>query len=231
MPYKSAKEISQASVPVILPDTCILLDIIRSPRRDDVNVRNATTADRIVKSISSGTVASIVAEQVKMEFNNNLSSVLDQTRNDLNDLRNEFEKVNDWSGLSEIKDADYHSTWIQAVDNSTGIAHSWVTESLEEKTTKVLRILAQGRMSSNITPARQGKGSFSDCLIVETYMDFARRIRFNGFSNPIIFASSNTNDFAEVSQTKLRPDIAEEFENEDIQYARNLLEISEKLGF
>ena len=50
--YVSLEAIAQANVPVLLPDTCILLDLLRSPRRENVD-GNAMLAGNGLCSLKS----------------------------------------------------------------------------------------------------------------------------------------------------------------------------------
>ena len=76
MAYVSLQAIAQANVPVLLPDTCILLDLLRSPRRENVD-GNAMLAGKAIRDgvVQSEAIGCVVAEQVRNELNDNLGNV------------------------------------------------------------------------------------------------------------------------------------------------------------
>lgn len=140
MKFSSINEVSQANVPVILPDTCILLDIMRSPRRDDVSVRNLTVAEQLVDLIACGSLASVIAETVSVEFNNNISKVIGSTEYDLQGLHREIEKVDEWSYVPGVVQPSNIANWLQSTNKSKEIALSWIANSLIEEATESEKI-------------------------------------------------------------------------------------------
>ena len=231
MTFQSLDDIGAAGVPVILPDTCILLDILRSPRRKSVDARLIKSAKSIVNAVKNeGTAASVIANQVLGELKKNQDNVQKETEKELRNLQREILRINGWSSaLGEVGYADI-SHGLAAVSRCKPILSDWVDTSIEEPTTDKLTGSAHKRMMEQKTPAKSGKDSFPDCLIVETYLKFASDFRAKNYKAPIIFASSNTAEFVKKACSELHPGIAQEFDNVGIRYARALHEAAHYLG-
>jgi hypothetical protein len=90
---------------------------------------------------------------------------------------------------------------------------------------------AFNRVSRAITPARRGKDSMKDCVVIETYLDIIATLRSAGLRTPIVFASSNTKDYAQENSSRLKSDLAAEFTALNIEYAPNLSAAKDLLGF
>ena len=69
--------------------------------------------------------------------------------------------------------------------------------------------LAYDRISANIRPARRGKDSAKDCLILETYLEVVTRLRAGGFTKPVAFLTTNSDDYkAKGLPNRLHPELA-----------------------
>lgn len=231
MIFQNLDEIVLAQVPLILPDTCILLDILRSPRRDTVDARSVVSAKAIVEALSvTGSVASVVAKQVHDELTDNRADVRQDTIDGLNKLKAELQRIDGWSGALGVNGQADVSHALNAVVQCELILGDWVAASLETPTTDELTGRAHRRMMQRATPARQGKDSFKDCLVVETYLALAATLRAKNYTGRIVFASSNTLEFIERPGSKLHVDIAQEFGAVGIEYARALHEAAYRLS-
>lgn len=231
MIFQSLDEIVSAQVPLILPDTCILLDILRSPRRDSVDARSVVSAKAIAEAVKvTGSVASVVASQVHDELSDNRETVRRETEDGLRKLQTELQRIDGWSGALGVNGRADVSHGLNAVSRCELILADWVDASLASPTTDALTGRAHRRMMQRATPARQGKDSFKDCLVVETYLAVAAELRTKGYAGQIIFASSNTAEFVERPGSQLHADIAQEFAAVGIDYTRALHEAAYRLG-
>jgi hypothetical protein len=61
-----------------------------------------------------------------------------------------------------------------------------------------------------------------DCVFVETYLDAAAGLRAEGFSEPVVFVSSNVTDYTGEGRRILVADLAAEFVQLKLEYAPNL---------
>lgn len=229
--YDSLEVIAQANVPVLLPDTCILLDLLRSPRRENVD-GDAMLAGKAIRDglVENEAIACIVAEQVRNELNDNLQTVRDDTSAGLVRLRDEIARIDKWAeALGQVHQTQI-GHYLTCVPVSEAIMSDIVNGAINHATTQDINLNAIGRVMAGRTPAQPGKDSTKDCVVVESYLDVATNLRNLGHTADIVFASSNTKEFVSGTPKALNADIAAEFANLDIQYSRALHETRNLLG-
>ena len=102
--------------------------------------------------------------------------------------------------------------------------------ALTHATTPDLTYRAIARMTQKRTPAKLGKDSSKDCVVVESYLEVAANLRNLGHTADFVFASSNTKEFVSSTTSALNADIAAEFAAVGIRYSRALHETRHLLG-
>ena len=231
MPFNSLDELATANLPVLLPDTCILLDVIRSPLRVTADAKAIQATQLLISAISeTGNVGCIVARQVFDEHQENKGNVISETTNELKELQDKIKRIDGWCsalGLPSHTDISHYLGRISLVD---GLVKKWISGSIIVETTDQIAGNAHRRVMEPKTPARPGKEAFKDCVVIETYLQAARDLRKQGHKDRIVFASSNTKEFVERPSSSLKPDIAAEFKELRIDYARALHEIPYRIG-
>lgn len=124
--------------------------------------------------------------------------------------------------------------WGRHLDNHTfqarQFADRWIgaAELIQQGPDIPLR--AVQRVLAAQTPAKKGKDSTKDCIVVETYLDVVAQLRSAGLSAPIVFVSSNVRDYAEATGTRLQADLASEFAVLSLEFAPNLSAAKHLLG-
>lgn len=223
MVYDALEAIAQANVAVLLPDTCILLDMLRSPRRNTVD-EAAILASRAIQGAvhQSGAVGCVVAEQVRLELNENLPKVRNDTNTAIRNLTDELNRIDKWSeALGQDSQTDI-SHFMAGVPVAEALMLDIVSSSLTHLTTPDITNRAFTRLMQHRTPAKLGKDSTKDCVVVESYLEVAQDLRNLGHSGDIVFASSNTSEYISGSSRILNADIKAEFDALGIKYSRAL---------
>lgn len=231
MAYDSLEAVAQANVSVFLPDTCILLDLIRSPRRENVD-GSAMLAGKAIRDgvVENEAIACVVAEQVRNELSDNLQTVRDDTNAGLGRLRDEIARIDKWAeALGQARQTQV-SHYLTCVPVAEAIMSDIVNAAISHATTQDISLNAMGRVLAGRTPAQIGKDSTKDCVVVESYLDVATNLRSLGHTAAIVFASSNTKEFVSGTPKALNADIAVEFASLGIQYSRALHETRYLLG-
>lgn len=231
MAYDSLEAIAQANVPVFLPDTCILLDLMRSPRRENVD-ENAMLAGKTIRDgvVENEAIACIVAEQVRNELNDNRQTVRHDTNAGLGRLRDEIARIDKWAeALGQARQTQI-GHYLACVPVAEAMMSDIVNAAINHTTTQDISLNAMGRVMAGRTPAQPGKDSTKDCVVVESYLDVATSLRNLGHTGDIVFASSNTKEFLSGTPKALNADIAAEFAALGIQYSRALHETRHLLG-
>lgn len=231
MIYSSLEEIAQANIPVLLPDTCIILDLLRSPRRENVDGNSILSGKAIRGAIhTSGEVGCVIAQQVRSELNDNLTGVREDTTKALGKLSDEIRRIDEWSkALGHESETDV-THFLGRIPIAESIINDILLSSLDFTTSDEITGRAFVRVMQDITPSAPGKDSMKDCVVVESYLEIARQLRGFGHNADIVLASSNTKEFVSGTQRVLNQDIASEFGALGIVYARALHETRHRLG-
>jgi hypothetical protein len=229
--YDSLEAIAEANVSVFLPDTCILLDLMRSPRRENVD-GNAMLAGKAIRDglVENEAIACVVAEQVRNELNDNLRNVRDDTNTGLGRLRDEIARIDKWAKALGQARQTYIGHYLTCVPVAEAIMSDIVNAAINHATTQDISLNAMARVLAGRTPAQIGKDSTKDCVVVESYLDVATNLRNLGHTAAIVFASSNTKEFVSGTPKALNADIAADFAILNIQYSRALHETRYLLG-
>lgn len=202
--------------PVILFDTCALLDIVRSVDRDNISPEIISAASTLTSSNDNWLVSS---EVVDTEWANNIEIVEAGTRNSVKNLHKRallFKEALTHSTLTDKWMYPKSFTSYDLEKNLKSISNN-LRKSLtliESDATCIQR--ASNRVIQCIAPASKGKSEFKDCLIIEHYIELGNRLKASGFSNSIIFISSNKSDFG--SPYDIREPIKTEFSKANIRY-------------
>lgn len=220
------------ALPVLLNDTCFLLDVVRNPTRDTIRPEDSIAAMKIVDALTGDTprLVSCIAQQVGLELQENRTDVEGEAANALTALAKRLLRMDaiiqafGGSGTSDMAHLHGHRSLTNAA------LDRWLDASQKPAQPVEVPGRAIDRVNRAGAPARKGKQSIKDCVITETYLDLAGRLRAAGFQGRIVFASSNTGDFCDPPSNKLKADIAAEFAELQIDFAPNFGTASHLLG-
>jgi hypothetical protein len=224
-----AKAIATAGRPVLLIDTCSILDVMRDPTRETLRLHERQAGLDLLAATEGGTLAGVVAHQVTLEFAEHDQSVQDEADRALKKLRGQIDRVNQLSailgapGPLNLTHLDDH------VARTRRIVGRWLTQLVPYDPDANVLKKAIARMNGNIAPARRGKDSSKDCIVFETYLKFADMLRTEGLTAPIVFLSSNTREYLTDSNV-LKIEIANDFAPLKIDYASNMALAKHQLG-
>jgi hypothetical protein len=221
--------IAAAGVPVLCLDTCSILDIMRDPTRETARPRDREAAIDLVSTAEAGRLVCLMAEQVAIEFAEHDQSIQDEAARNLRKLREQVERINRIShvygapGTIDLTHLDDH------VARARNIVGRWLAQLIKLTPSAVVPAKAFVRMNAALAPARRGKESSKDCLIYETYLEAVTALRSAGVTSPIVFLSSNTDEYL-IERRVLRAEIAADFGNLAIKYASNMSAAKHMLG-
>lgn len=217
-------------LPVLCLDSCTALDLLRNPAREEIRPHERTAAVELLDAAERGRLAVLMADQVAHEIGDNLPSVEDDAAKGLRKLVAQvvrvqaLDQVYGGTGQLNLDHLDDHVARARAVFDRW-LACAMPARQGDEVAARAFRRVTQGR-----TPARKGKESMKDCVVVETYLEAVARLRAAGLAGPAVFASSNVSDYAGAAGSALRSDLAEDFAAVDMAYAPNLAAAKFSLG-
>lgn len=219
-------------LPLLCLDTCSILDTMRDPTREDASA-NALSATLFLSSkIQYGAeLLGLIADQVSHELNDHLGPVEEEAKRAIGKLKKNIERIDEIAAVfgaavkTNLSHLDNHVTAAKAaMQQIIGSA-----KSFDEPPDIAGRALV--RVNQAKTPARQGKESMKDCVVIEAYLDVIGKLRARGWQGKAVFVSSNVNDYQGKTGTSLKPDLAAEFSAISLEYAPNMAAAKFRLGF
>lgn len=218
----AVETLAAAGIPVLLMDTCSLLDIVRSPVRDELRVTDLEAAKELLMraETSPAALSLVLDDQVTIEWAAHAERIERETAAGLemagNRLRAMIERMQTLSSASIPAAMDVTGLGFPRV--SRAVADRFLAASLRVEDADQEKLKATDRMNKRIPPAHLGR-SHADCIVTETCLRLSRELRAGGFSGPVVFLSSNTGDYCEGAGRKLHSALMEEFDAAGLQYA------------
>jgi len=186
--------------PILFIDTCIFLDIVRSPVRDNIDANSAqlaqtlcTYAQKTPREVWLVTSATVRAEwlenipNVKLEVSREIRKLEKRRRHFLSSAA-AANSVQYAYGISEGS--------LQLEARLESISRALLDECLVIAPEDIHLIRAMQRIKQYRPPSRRGKSEPKDCEIFEVFLGLCGEFRTTGFHEKLLFASSNTTDYA-----------------------------------
>jgi hypothetical protein len=220
---KAVKRILASPAPVLLGDTCVFLDLIRDPTREGLTGANVDAAHRLIARAEAKppTVWIVLISQVLSEIAANREPVKQASEAAIKKLEEQVLRVK--ASLSSYGLTVPAPTLIAAgLPEVASVSLQRILDaSLHLTTPKGVNSKVWTRIAANAAPAQKGQQA-KDCLIIESYLHVCRQLRIAGYALPVVFFTSNTQDYSTSTQrSQVHPTLAEEFEVAQMRYAVN----------
>lgn len=207
---------------------------MRDPTRETIRIHEHEASLTLLRAAESDKkLIVLVADHVREEFGGNADNVQAEAKRAIVKFQNRLDELNALTGLYGSSRQIDASHWEDHELRCREVADRWlkVGDSISHSDQILSR--ASSRSIQARSPARKGKDSIKDCVILETYLDRVRKLREDGLTAPIVFVSSNTRDYAELSEgeAEVRNDIKDEFESLELEYAPNMAAAKHFLKF
>ena len=226
-------QIVAMDAPVLCIDTCSLLDLMRDPTRQGTSTNDAKVAQYLLERAEHGGILVILlAEQVRIEFTQHVDQIEVEAQAALTRLAKQVAQVDQLvathdTGQPVMADTQH---WTSHPARSRQLSERLVASAVLAEQSDEIAAKAYRRLNSAAAPARQGKESSKDCLIVETYLEAIARLRQAGLEQDAVFVSSNVKDYTDGNSTILRTELASEFIHLGMRYAPNFGAAKHYLG-
>lgn len=222
MTFSSLQDVVQANVPILCPDTCILLDFICSPIRENIT-QNTTLATTFIHYgiVIEKVFGCIISEQVVSEIKDNIKANISETQKSIDKLQITLSRMDEWAKPLGFTNKTSLVHLDSCIMKSKTLMDEILEASIIQEINQGIKERAYNRGMAKRTPASKGNSSLPDCVITESYIELAQYLRHLGHTSPIIFASSNINDFTS-DKKNLKSDLQEEFDQLGIKYAHCL---------
>jgi hypothetical protein len=185
--------------PVLFLDTCILLDVLRTPIRENLDVATIELAQRFcdLSNTTPRRLWLVTSETVLNEWHENVANVKHEVQREI--LRQEKKRLHLISAVKAANNVKYESSQQEGVLNLEirleSISRSLLDACLVVKPEDAHMINAMNRVKKYLPPSRRGKSEAKDCEIFEVFLGICRELRSVGFTHLFLFASSNTEEY------------------------------------
>ncbi len=218
-------------VPVLCVDTCTVLDVVRDITRETVTTGDVNAGFALLSMAEKGSALIVLmAEQVTLEIAVNVVSVEHEAQAALQKFLAQAQRIHDVAmafgaqGKLQVRHLDGY------VSRAKPVLDRWKQVAQMVPHNDGVASRAFRRVNEPRTPARRGKESMKDCVIVEAYIEAASQLRAAGMTAPIVFASSNTKEYFAPNTRHLQNDIAADLVAVGMEYAPNFGAAKHSLG-
>jgi hypothetical protein len=211
--------ITGSTAPVAFLDSCILLDIVRAPRRNKPN--EVRVARQFLASASKApkTIHLVVGSPTQTEWNDHI----DETVNDCTsavDSCNAISSICGHMALPAVAPLPIGVLSLPRLLRQLSADLLAAAETMDHHVAALGR--AVDRVIASTLPARKGGKGAKDAVILEHAVEMTAQLRAAAFADPCVFISSNTSDFAAAGSTNLHPLLAPVFDPISLLYATSL---------
>lgn len=219
------------NAPVLCVDTCTVLDVIRDITRETAVAHDANAGLALLAAAEAGSdLIVLMAEQVTIELAAHVAGVEVEARNALARFRAQAQRIHEVAlaygaqGMLPLDHLEGH------VARARTVLNRWRDVASVVPHNDGVASRAFKRVNEPRAPARLGKESMKDCVIVEAYIEAADQLRSAGLVAPIVFASSNTKEYFAPNTRSLKDEIAADLEDVGVEYAPNFGAAKHSLG-
>lgn len=222
----AVNSITASAAPVLFLDTCAILDVIITPKRESIqNAVVSVTNEIVFKGATEPKQLWIVATTLVIdEFNEKLETVEDDLVQHVKKVDRDLENLriaaNSLFSTPEIKPLKFGEMKIPHTLRK--IADDLLETALLIARENDCKLRAGDRVADGKRPSQKGQEEYKDCEIIEHYLEVSRQLRNKGFKEKCVFVSSNKKDFREKNTTKVHPDLDSDFKEVGLQYAGDI---------
>jgi hypothetical protein len=214
------RRITAAAAPVLLCDTCSLLDLVREPR-EGFTKDHLDAALRLVGRTEAGTLWIVVTDQALIELKHHRTAIQQEAETAIRELEQRVNRVRSIMSVHGL-----HTTVPALV--AAGLPATaqlflqrYIDAATHTSTPKGAQARAFLRIGRSIAPAQKGQQA-KDCIILESYLTLVRGLRAEGIGDPIVFFTTNTPDYSEQPRKgDLHTTLVAEFNTLQLRYAVN----------
>ena len=219
-----AARIVAEPAPVVLPDTCSILDVIRSAFRPGIqtDIVEATMSLTNRARRTPRALWVVTPEQVTREWSDNSANVKGELTAAIRQAEQLSIRLAEAAGLV-LPNANLSRLTLNPLrldDRVFDVAEQFLTaaEVLADHGDCISK--AHTRMVRRIAPSSLQRQEYKDCVVIEHCLALCHALRLLGFGEPLIFVTSNSTDYGRLPA--LTPPLDAEFSAVGLQYVSNL---------
>ncbi len=196
---EACSAISEEPSAMLYLDTCILLDIVRSPVSTDIDADSAKYARSLLARSHSRprSIWLVTSATVENEWHENIEGVQKAAENEIRKV--ESRRMHFLSAAKATTDFQYQhgqaESSLDLANKLRSIAESLLHSCLIISPSNEHILNAMSRVKRYSPPAKRGKAEPKDCEIYELFLGLCGELRARGASDNFVFVSSNTKDY------------------------------------
>jgi hypothetical protein len=212
----AAARIKLAVAPVVILDTCVLLDVVRAPLRNAAGNVEAATEVLAGARRNPPTVYPVIACPTPTEWDDHIDEAVQDCENAVNSV-GAVSASCAFVGLPAL--APLPAGLATLPDRLKALSRNLLDASILLDKDGAALSRAIDRIINGLKPARKGGQGAKDAAILEHAVSLIDALLVGGFAERRVFVSSNTGDFATAKTTAIHPEIRPVFDPpRDIHY-------------
>jgi hypothetical protein len=218
------RRIIAAPAPVLLCDTCALLDLMRDPTRDALSADQIEAALRLLERAEhpDGTLWLPIAGQVLDERRHNQANVKQEAETRIRRFEETIHRVQGILAAYGLQTTAITPALVASnfPDAAGSVVDRYFSAGLKMRNPRNIEKIAYARMAANRAPSSKGQQT-KDCVVIECYLSLASQLRAQHFAGRIVFLTTNKNDYSDPITKSLHSDLVPEFTAMNMTYATN----------
>ena len=214
-----ATTVGSTPAPVAFIDSCTLLDIVRAPLRNKATEIRVARLFRTAARKNPKTIHLVIGSPTPTEWNDYIAKTEEECQ-DAIECCNAVAAACGHMGMAALAPLPTGTGTLPALLRRLSADLLAACVTMDHQAAAMSR--AVNRIIASRLPARKKGTGAKDSVIVEHAIELTGQLRNAGFTQPCVFVSSNTSDFADPSSTAVHPDLATEFAGVQLDYAISL---------
>jgi hypothetical protein len=220
-----ARRILAAPAPVLLPDTCAILDLMRDPTREHFSADQVEAARRILQMAEARQrrLWLPITAQVLAERRENQANIKQESEVKIRKLEENVQHVQRILGAHGLNTTAIAPSLVASdfPAKSSDLVNKYFAKAEHVSNARDVNRRAIARMAANRAPSKRGQQT-KDCIVIESYLSLARLLRQEGLQFQIVFFTTNTQDYSDPQDKgAIHPELVAEFGIVNMRYAVN----------
>jgi hypothetical protein len=174
-------------------------------------------------------LVTLIGDQVRIELADHIDAIEEEAKTALEKLRARMARVDAVAAEFGAAGKALSDHWDGHSIRARMTTNRWIAASEIAPQSAAVAGRALTRVNKALAPARRGKESMKDCVVLETYLDVVTQLRAAGLASPVVLLSSNTRDYTD-ERRQLRPELVSELAALSMEYAPNFGAAKHLLG-
>jgi len=226
---KAVRHVIGVGAPVLLLDTCALLDLMRDPAREKFSADHVCAAHNLLARAEARPpgLSILLAQQVEVELLSHIDEIERETERAIQRFESGITRtfgVMNAIGVAPALPLPALSP-LGFPARARAVVQRFVTAAhvVAEQDVHVMR--GWDRVRKSVAPATRAKQSVKDCIVIETYFDIARALRTAGFDGAVLFFTTNTADYADGARPRLHSQLEPDFAARTMSFETGFLAV------